>query len=157
MGNGRLPLLEVDEQAVGVVGPRQKGRRRPARAVGAVAPGDASEINGVEQQRPHVHVPAAAGTGDLPGDLAFGGSGWPSDDHRLAGLVDQESEDFNKLARAQERVVRGNLHGNDNRVLRMAGRRRAHPRMPRLGPSSPKTPDPSGDKAYGGEEGSRPG
>ena len=70
-------LFEVDEPGAGIVGRRQEGRRRPARAVGAVAPGDAAKIDGFEQQRPDIDVLAVGGRGDLLGDLAFRGSGWP--------------------------------------------------------------------------------
>ena len=87
----------------------RKAGGRPACAVVGVAPGDAAEIHGVEQQRPDVDVPAVRGRGDLLGDLALGGSGRSPDNHRLAGL-DQEGEDRGELARA-ERVVRGDLLG----------------------------------------------
>ena len=69
--HGRGQLFEVDEPAVGVVGRRQEGRRRPVGAVGAVAPGDAAEVLGIEQQRPDVDVAAARGRGHLLGDLAL--------------------------------------------------------------------------------------
>ena len=73
---GRGQLFEVDEPAAGVVGRWQEGRRRPAGAVGAVAPGDAPEVHGIEQQRPDVDVAAAGGRGHLLGDLALRRPGW---------------------------------------------------------------------------------
>ena len=50
-------LFEVDEPEAGIVGRRQEHRRRPAGAVGGVAPGDAAQIDGVEQERPDVDDP----------------------------------------------------------------------------------------------------
>ena len=130
-------LFEVDEPEAGVVGRRQEHRRRPAGAVGGVAPGDAAQIDGVEQERPDVDIFAAAVCRDLLRDHRFGAAGRPPDHGRLAGF-DQEGEGRGELARA-ERVVRGNGcglgHGQDSG---MAGRRRGHP--PGVRPSAPSGP-----------------
>ena len=67
-------LFEVDEPEAGVVSRRQEHRRRPAGAVGGVAPGDAAQIDGVEQQRPDVDILAAALCRDLLCDHRFGGA-----------------------------------------------------------------------------------
>ena len=53
-------LFEVDEPEAGVTGRRQEHRRRPAGAVGGVAPGNAAQVHGVEQKRPDVDIFAAA-------------------------------------------------------------------------------------------------
>ena len=94
--------------------------RRPAGAVVVVAPGDAAEIDGVEQQCPDVDVLAVRGRGHLLGDLALGRAGRPEDDGRLAGL-DQEGEHLGELARAQ-RVVRGNVVGNGHGATSGSGK-----------------------------------
>ncbi len=88
-------LFQVDEPQAGIVRWRQEDRRRPARAVGAVAPRDAAQVHGVEQERADVDILAVGGGRDLPGDHRLGRPGWPPDHGRLAGL-DQEGE----LARA---------------------------------------------------------
>ena len=107
--DGGRQLFEVDEPAAWIVGRGQEGRGRPTRAVGAVAPGDAAEIDGIEQKRPDVDVAAVRGRRDLLGDHRFGRAGWAPGNTRLAGL-DQEGEHFGELARAQ-RVVRGDGGG----------------------------------------------
>ena len=116
-------LFEVDEPEAGVVGRRQEHRRRPAGAVGGVAPGDAAQIDGIEQERPDVDILAAAVRRDLLGDHRFCRARGAPDHGRLAGF-DEKGEGRGELARA-ERVVRGNGcglgHGQDSR---MAGRRR---------------------------------
>ena len=61
-------------------------RRRPAGAVGAVAPRDAAEIDGVEQKRADVDIPAAGIGGDLLGDHRFCSAGRSPYQGRLAGL-----------------------------------------------------------------------
>ena len=64
-------LFEVDEPEAGVVGRRQEHRRRPAGAVGGVTPGDAAQIDGVEQERPDVDIFAATVCRDLLCDHRF--------------------------------------------------------------------------------------
>ncbi len=103
-------FFEVDEPAAGVVRRRKEGRGRPAGAVGAVAPRDAPQVDGVEQERPDVDVLAVGGGGNLPRDHRLGRPGRAPDNAGLAGL-DQEREDRGELARAQ-RVVRGRCHVN---------------------------------------------
>ena len=95
----RGQLLEVDEPAAGIVGGRQEGRGRPAGPVGVVAPGDAAQIDGVEQERADVDVLAVSGGGDLLGDLTLGAAGRSPDHGRLPGL-DEERQGVGKLARA---------------------------------------------------------
>ena len=111
-------------QRPGIVGGRQEGRRRPAGAVGAVAPRDAAQVHGVEEERPDVDIPAAGVGGDLLGDGALGAARSSPQDHGLAGL-DQEREGGGELARAQ-RVVGGDGvgigHGQDSGIAGM-GRR----------------------------------
>ena len=104
-GYRRRQLFEIDEPAAGVVRRRKKGRRRPAGAIGAVAPGDAAQVHGVEQERADVDILAVRVGRDLLGDHRFGGSGRSPDHTGLAGL-DEERERAGKLARAQ-RVVGG--------------------------------------------------
>ena len=99
-------LFQVDEPEAGIVRRRQEHRRRAARAVSAVAPRDAPQIDRVQQERPDVDVPAVGGRGDLPGDHRLGRSGRPPHHGRLSGLDEQ-----GELARAQ-RVVGGDGLGN---------------------------------------------
>ena len=106
-------LFQVDEPQAGIVRRRQEDRRRPARAVGAVAPRDAAQVHGVEQERPDVDIPAVGGRRDLPGDHRLGRPGRSPDHGRLAGL-DQEGEHLGELARAQ-RVVGGDGLGKGHR------------------------------------------
>ena len=87
----RRQLLQVDEKAAGIVRRRQEGRRRPARAVRRVPPGDAAEVDGVEQECADVDVPAVRLGRDLLGDLRLGGPGRAPDDAGLASF-DQERE-----------------------------------------------------------------
>ena len=116
-------FFQVDEPEAGVVGRRQEHRRRPAGAVGGVAPRDAAQVHGVEQERPDVDIFAATVRRDLLRDHRFCRAGWPPDHSRLTGF-DEKGEGRGELARA-ERVVRGNGcglgHGQDSG---MAGRRR---------------------------------
>ena len=102
-------LLEVDEVEVGAVGRRQEVGGRPASAVVAVAPGDAAQVDGVEQQRPHVVVGAAAFGGDLLRDLALTAAGPTPDHHGLPGF-DQDLEGGGEFAGPQ-RVVGGDRVG----------------------------------------------
>ena len=83
----------------GIVGGRKEGRRRPAGSVGAVAPRDAAQIDGVEQERADIDILAAGIGGNLPGDHRFGGAGRAPYQAGLAGL-DQEREGGGKFARA---------------------------------------------------------
>ena len=96
-----------------VVGRRQEHRRRPAGAVGGVTPGDAAQIDGVEQERPDVDILAAAVCRDLLRDHRFCRAGRPPDHGRLAGF-DQEGEGAGEFAGA-EGVVRGNGVGSGHR------------------------------------------
>ena len=113
----------------------RKGRRRPAGSVGAVAPRDAAQVHGVEQERPDVDIFAPGVGGDLLGDGALGAARSSPKDHRLAGL-DQEREGGGELARA-ERVVGGDGvgigHGQDSGI---AGMRRRGTPGPRASPRS---------------------
>ena len=97
--HGRGQLLQVDEPAAGIAGGRQEGRRRPACAAVRVAPGDAAQVDGVEQQRAHVDVAACGLGGGLLGERALG-TAWSSPkDSRLAGF-DQQRQGRGELARA---------------------------------------------------------
>ena len=91
-------LFEVDEPEAGVVGRRQEHRWRPAGAVGGVTPGDAAQIDGIEQERPDVHIFAAAVRRDLLGDHRFGAAGRSPDHGRLTGF-DEKGEGRGELAR----------------------------------------------------------
>ena len=128
-------LFEVDEPEAGVTGRRQEHRRRPAGAVGGVAPGDASQVHGVEQERPDVDILAATVCRDLLRDHRFSRAGRSPHHSRLTGF-DEKGEGRGELARA-ERVVRGNGcglgHGWDSG---MAGERRGHPPGARPSPRS---------------------
>ena len=128
-------LFEVDEPEAGVVGRRQEHRRRPAGAVGGVAPGDATKVHGVEQERPDVDILAAAVCRDLLRDHRFCRAGRPPHHSRLTGF-DEKGEGRGELARA-ERIVRGDGcglgHGQDSG---MAERRRGHPPGARPSPRS---------------------
>ena len=92
-------LFEVDEPAARIVRGRQEGGWGPAGAVGAVAPWDAAEIHGVEEQRPDVDILAAGIGSDLLGNGALGGAGRSPYQRRLAGL-DQKCEGGGELAGA---------------------------------------------------------
>ena len=69
---GRGQFLQVDQPASVRVGRRQEGRRRPAGAVGAVAPRDAAQIDRVQQQGADIDILAAGLRRDLLGDLTLG-------------------------------------------------------------------------------------
>ena len=129
-GHGRRQLFQVDEPEAGVVGGRQEGRRRPAGAVGAVAPRDAAQVHGVEEERTDVDILAAGVGGDLLGDGALGAARSSPQDHRLAGL-DQQREGGGEFARAQ-RVVGGDGvgigHGQDSGMAGMGRRGTPGPR-----------------------------
>ena len=108
-GRRRGQFLEVDQPAAGVVRGRQEGRRRPAGAAVAVAPGDAAQVHRVEQQGADIHIPAPGASRHLLGDLGFGGAGRPPDDAGLARL-DQQRQGRGEFGRAQG-VVRGQGFG----------------------------------------------
>ena len=91
-------LFQVDEPQAGIVRRRQEHRRRPACAVGTVAPRDAAQVHGVEEERADVDIPAVGCRGDLSGDHRLRRPGRPPDHGRLAGL-DQEGEHLGELAR----------------------------------------------------------
>ena len=84
---------------------RQEGRRRPLRAAGAVSPGDAAQVDGIEQERTDVDVFAAQVCCHLLRNLALRTSRRPPHHGGLASL-DQEGERAGELAGA-ERVVGG--------------------------------------------------
>ena len=119
--HGGGQFFQVDEPTAGIIRRRQEGGRRPAGAVGAVAPGDAAQVDGIEQQRADVDIFAAGGGRDLLGDVRFGTAGWAPDDHWLSGL-DQQRQGLGKLARAQ-RVVGGDGIGVGHWELRTKGSR----------------------------------
>ena len=131
----RRQLLQVDEPAAGIVRGWQEGGRRPAGAGGAVAPRDAAQVHGVEEERPEdVDILPGGVGGDLLGDGALGAARSSPQDHRLAGL-DQEREGGGELARA-ERVVGGDGvgigHGQDSGIAGMRRRGTPGPRpLPR--------------------------
>ena len=104
-GHAGGQLLQVEEPQCGAGRGRQEYRRRPAGAAVFVAPGDAPQIDRIEQQRADVDVVIAVVAGDLPGDHRFRRAGRPPDQRGLAGL-DQGGEHLGELARAQ-RVVGG--------------------------------------------------
>ena len=81
--HGRGQLLQVDEPAAGIAGGRQEGRRRPAGAAVRVAPGDAAQVDGVEQQRAHVDIAARGPGRGLLGERALGRS--PERPTRIVG------------------------------------------------------------------------
>ena len=87
--HGRGQLLQVDEPAAGIAGGRQEGRRRPAGAAVRVAPGDAAQVDGVEQQRAHVDIAARGLGGGLLRERALGAARSPPRDSRLAGFDQQ--------------------------------------------------------------------
>ena len=125
-GHGRGQLLQVDEPAALLIRRRKEGRRRPAGAVGAVAPGDAAQVHGVEKQRPDVDIFAAGIGGHLLGDSGLGAPGRPPNDGRLAGLNEQ-GQGPGELARA-ERVIGGDGVGIGHGQLRIKGMsRRGNP------------------------------
>ena len=120
-GQGGGQLFQVDEPAAGIVRWRQEGGRRPAGTVGAVAPGDAAQVDGIEQQRADVDVLAAGGVRDLLGDVRFSTAGRAPHNGRLAGFH-QQGQGVGKLARAQ-RVVGGDGVGVGHWELRTNGSR----------------------------------
>ena len=94
------------------VGGRKAGGAQRVRSE-RVAPRDAAQVDGVEQERADVDIPAAGIGGDLLGDHRFGGAGRSPYQRRLAGL-DQEREGGGELAGAQ-RVVGGDGVGIGHR------------------------------------------
>ena len=68
IGRGRGQFLQIDQPASVRVRGRQEGGRRPARAVGAVAPRNAAQIDGVQQQGADIDILAAGLRRDLLGD-----------------------------------------------------------------------------------------
>ena len=107
---GRGQFLQVDQPASVRVRRRQEGRRRPARAVGAVAPRDAAQIDRVQQQGADIDILAAGLRRDLLGDLTLGAPWGAPDHHRLAGF-DQQRQGAGEFARAQ-RVIGGDGIGH---------------------------------------------
>ena len=149
-GQGGGQLFQVDEPAAGIVRWRQEGGRRPAGAVGAVAPGDAAQVDGIEQQRADVDVFAAGGGCDLLGDVRFGAAGRGPHHGRLAGLH-QQGQGLGKLARAQ-RVVGGDGIAVGHNGLQTRGNRGANTlsvRPIRPGPS--RTLAPAGAMCRSGD------
>ena len=120
-GQGGGQLFQVDEPTAGIVRRRQEGGRRPAGAVGAIAPGDAAQVDGIEQQRADVDVFAAGGGRDLLGDVRFCAAGRTPHHGRLAGFH-QQSQDVGKLARSQRVVGRDGV-GVGHWELRTRGSR----------------------------------
>ena len=118
-------------------GLRSGGRRRPAGSVGAVAPRNAAQVDGVEQERPDVDILAAGIGGDLPGDHRFCSAGRSPYQGRLAGL-DQKCEGGGEFAGAQRVVGGDGVRGRSSACSGMAGRRRGHP--PGARPSTRRQP-----------------
>ena len=116
---GRGQFLQVDQPASVRVRGRQESRRRPARAVGAVAPRDAAQVDRVQQQGADIDILAAGLRRDLLGDLTFGAPWRSPDHHRLAGF-DQQRQGAGEFARAQ-RVIGGDGIGVGHGMLQ-AGR-----------------------------------
>ena len=111
--DSRRQLFQVDEPAAWIVRGRQESRRRPAGAVGAVAPRNAAQVDGVEQQGADIDILAAGIGGDLLGDHRFCSAGRSPYQGRLAGL-DQNCEGGGEFAGAQ-RVVGGDGVGVGHR------------------------------------------
>ena len=111
----RGQFLQVDQPAAVRVRRRQEGRRRPARAVGAVAPRDAAQIDRVQQQGADIDILAAGLRRNLLGDLTFGAPWGTPDHYRLAGL-DQQRQGAGEFARAQ-RVIGGDGIGVGHGML----------------------------------------
>ena len=107
---GRGQFLQVDQPASVRVGRRQEGRRRPARAVGAVAPRDAAQIDRIQQQGADIDILTTGLRRDLLGDLTLGAPRGTPDHHRLAGF-DQQRQGAGEFARAQ-RVIGGDGIGH---------------------------------------------
>ena len=116
---GRGQFLQVDQPASVRVRGRQESRRRPAGAVGAVAPRDAAQIDGVQQQGADIDILTAGLRRDLLGDLTLGAPWSSPDHHRLTGF-DQQRQCAGEFARAQ-RVVGGDGIGVGHGMLQ-AGR-----------------------------------
>ena len=116
---GRGQFLQVDQPASVRVRGRQESRRRPAGAVGAVAPRDAAQIDRVQQQGADIDILAAGLRRDLLGDLTLGAPWGAPDHHRLAGF-DQQRQGAGEFARAQ-RVIGGDGIGLGHGMLQ-AGR-----------------------------------
>ena len=116
---GRGQFLQVDQPASVRVRGRQESRRRPAGAVGAVAPRDAAQIDRVQQQGADIDILAAGLRRDLLGDLTLGAPWGTPDHHRLAGF-DQQRQGPGEFART-ERVIGGDGIGLGHGMLQ-AGR-----------------------------------
>ena len=122
-------LLQVDEVERGAVRGRQKVGGRPAGMVVVVAPGDAAQVDGVEEQGAHVVVGASAFGGDLLRDLALAAAGSSPDHHGLSGF-DKDLEGGGELAGAK-RVIGGDRvwvgHGGIPAMKRRRRTRTARP------------------------------
>ena len=111
----RGQFLQVDQPASVRVRGRQEGRRRPAGAVGAIAPRDAAQIDRVQQQGADIDILAAGLCRDLLGDLTLGAL-WSSPDHAGLAGFDQQRQGAGEFARAQ-RVIGGDGVGLGHGML----------------------------------------
>ena len=112
---GRGQFLQVDQPASVRVRRRQESGRRPAGAVGAVAPRDAAQIDRVQQQGADIDIFTAGLRRDLLSDLTLGAP-WSSPyNHRLSGF-DQQRQGAGEFARAQ-RIIGGDGIGLGHGML----------------------------------------
>ena len=116
---GRGQFLQIDQPASVRIRRRQESRRRPAGAVGAVAPRDAAQIDRVQQQGADIDILTAGLRRDLLGDLTLGAP-WRSPNHAGLPGLDQQRQCAGEFARTQ-RVIGGDGIGLGHGMLQ-AGR-----------------------------------
>ena len=146
-------LFEVHEPAPLGIARGQERRGRPAGTAVHIAPRNAAQVHGVEQQGAHVEVGAVRGRRDLLGNLGLRAPGRPPDDDRLAGL-DEPREGVGERARAQ-RVVGGDGrggtgHGKGSPIGGWTGKRARTPRAGVRRPPARRTANVEGGFSSGG-------
>ena len=107
-GDAGREFFQVEEEAACVVGGREEDGGRPAGPAFGIAPGDAAQVDGIEEQGSDVDIDAVQCGGDLAGHLALGAAGRAPDQSGLA-RVNQEGEDLGEFGGAKRVVGRDGL------------------------------------------------
>ena len=103
--DGRRQFHEVDEETTGVVGTAAGTRGEAQRVRSSLSrPGDAAQVDGIEEEGADVDIAAGGGCGDGVCDVALSDARLAPDHAGLAGF-DKKGEGIGELA-GLERVVR---------------------------------------------------